>query len=112
MKNKLHYTHEAQRDLDEIWDYIVSDLSTPTAAERTVNRIMDAIDQLADFADMGTPLHFVVDVESDYRFLVCVNYLAFYRIEGNEVYIDRVLYGRRDYLRILFWDVLEGETTE
>ena len=112
MKNKLHYTHEAQRDLDEIWDYIVSDLSNPAAAERTVNRIMDAIDQLADFAEMGAPLHSVADVESDYRFLVCGNYLAFYRVDGNEVYIDRILYGRRDYLRILFGDTAEDETTE
>jgi len=104
MKNKLHYTHEAQRDLDEIWDYIVSDLSNPTAAARTVNRIMDTIEQLTDFAEMGAMLSSVADVESNYRFLVCGNYLAFYRVDGNNVYIDRILYGRRDYLRILFED--------
>lgn len=109
MKNKLHYTHEAQRDLDEIWNYIVSDFSNPEAAERTVNRIMDAIDQLADFAEMGASLHSVADVESDYRFLVCGNYLSFYRVEGNEIYIDRILYGRRDYLRILFGDTSEQD---
>lgn len=104
MKNKLHYTHEAQRDLDEIWDYIVSDLSNPTAAARTVNRIMDTIEQLTDFAEMGAMLSSVADVESNYRFLVCGNYLVFYRVDGNNVYIDRILYGRRDYLRILFED--------
>jgi len=112
MKNKLHYTHEAQRNLDEIWDYIVSDLSNPAAAERTVNRIMDAIEQLADFAEMGAPLHSVADVESDYHFLVCGHYLAFYRVYENKIYIDRILYGRRDYLRILFGDTAKGETTE
>ena len=51
----------------------------------------------------------MADVESDYRFLVSGNYLAFYRAYGNTVYVDRILYGRRDYLRILFGDV---ETTE
>ena len=112
MKNKLHYTHEALRDLDEIWAYIVSDLSNPTSAERTVNRIMGAIDQLADFAEMGAPLQSVADVESDYRFLVCGNYLAFYRVDENAVYIDRILYGRRDYLRILFGDTAEDEASE
>lgn len=43
-----------------------------------------------------------MSIESDYRFLVSGNYLIFYRAYGAEVYIDRVLYGRRDYLRILF----------
>ncbi|MBQ9329810.1 MAG: type II toxin-antitoxin system RelE/ParE family toxin [Oscillibacter sp.] len=112
MRNKLHYTHEAQRDLDEIWDHIMFDLSNPTAAERTVERIMDRIEQLADFAEMGAPLHSVADVESDHRFLVCGNYLAFYRVAGKEVYIDRILYGRRDYLRILFGDTATNETAE
>ena len=44
----------------------------------------------------------IAEVESDYRVLVTGSYLTFYRVRGNEVYIDRVLYGRRDYLRILF----------
>lgn len=37
------------------------------------------------------------------------NYLTFYRAYGSDVYIDRVLYGRSNYLRILFGD---PETTE
>ena len=40
------------------------------------------------------------------------NYLTFYRVNGNEVYVDRILYGRRDYLRILFGDMQDGGTTE
>ena len=28
--------------------------------------------------------------------------MVFYRANGNDIYIDRVLYGRRDYLRVLF----------
>lgn len=104
MKNKLHYTREARRDLDDIWDYINADLSNPSAAARTVDKIMDAIDQLGDFGELGAPLNSVSHIESDYRFLVCGSYLAFYRVSGNNVYIDRILYGRRDYLHILFTD--------
>ena len=106
MKNKLDYAPEAQRDLDEIWDYIAFDLENPAAAAGTVERILNEIGKLADFAEAGAPLHSVADVDSDYRFLVCGNYLAFYRVEGNDVFIDRILYGRRDYLRILFGDTL------
>ena len=112
MKNKIHYTKESRRDLDEIWDYIVSELQNLSAAERIVNSIMDAVDQLGDFAEVGAPLSSIANVESDYRFLVTGNYLTFYRVYGNEVYVDRVLYGRRDYLRILFGDMSDKETTE
>lgn len=102
MKNKLHYSPNALHDLDEIWDYIVMELCNPEAAVNLVNGIMDTIDKLEEFAEMGAPLSSVADVESDYRFLIYDKYLAFYRSEGTDIYIDRVLYGKRDYLRILF----------
>ncbi len=95
--------------MDEIWDYISSELQNISAAERTVNRIMDAVDQLADFAEIGSPLSSIADVNSDYRFLVTGNYLTFYRVQSSNVYVDRVLYGRRDYLRILFGEVQDEE---
>ena len=36
----------------------------------------------------------------------------FYRIYGKDVYIDRVLYGRRDYMRILFGGAQTDEIDE
>ena len=110
MKYKLRYSIESRRDLDGIWDYIATELQNISAATRIVNAIMDAAEQLIDFAEMGTLLSSIANVESDYRFLVHGNYLTFYRVQGDEVYVDRVIYGRRDYLRILFGDVLEEET--
>lgn len=104
MKNKIHYTKESRRDLDAIWDYIVSELQNVSAAERIVNRIMDDVERLEDFAEIGAPLASISNVESDYRFLMAGSYLTFYRVNGSEVYVDRVLYGRRDYLRVLFGD--------
>lgn len=38
--------------MDDIWDYIVSDLQNRSAAERVIDRIMDAVDQLKNFAEM------------------------------------------------------------
>lgn len=111
-KNKIHYTAESRRDLDGIWDYIASDLQNVSAAERMVNRIMDDVDHLENHAELGALLSSIADVESDYRFLVTGSYLTFYRVQGSDVYVDRVLYGRRDYLRILFGDTRDEETTE
>ena len=106
MRNKIHYSPKALRDLDEIWDYIVFDLSNSDAAERIVDSIQDAIDGLEVFPEQGKPLSAITNIETDYRFLVCGKYLAFYLVKGNDVYIDRILYGGRDYLRILFGDML------
>ena len=112
MKNKIHYSPESRRDLDDIWDYIVSDLQNRSAAERVIDHIMDAVDPLKNFAEMGTPLSSIADIGTDYRFLVSGNYMVFYRVQGNDVYIDRVLYGRSDYMSALFKDLLREKTTE
>ena len=104
MKNKIHYAVEARRDLDDIWDYIVTDLCNASAAERVVSDILDVVEQLENFSEMGALLASIANVDSDYRFLVSGNYLIFYRVSGMDVYVDRILYGRRDYLRILFGD--------
>jgi plasmid stabilization system protein ParE len=51
-----------------------------------------------------------MDIDTDYRFLVSGNFLAFYRIDENDVHIIRVLYGRRDYTAILFGEPPQDET--
>ena len=112
MKNRIHYSLESRRDLDDIWDYIVSELQNRSAAEHVTNRIMDAVDQLKSFAEMGTLLSSIADVGSDYRYLFSGTYMVFDRRQGSAVYIDRVLYGRSNYINILFNDLLREDTAE
>ena len=107
--NKLHLSPEAQEDLSEIKAYIAEDLENPYAALSTVTEITKTIRMLQDHALIGTPLAAVADVNSDYRYLVSGSYMVFYRVSGKDVFVDRVLYGRRDYLRILFADTQEEE---
>ena len=102
---KVSYSQEAIRDLEGIGDYIADELLNPQAALRTVSKIQDSIDKLADFPYIGAALSSVVDIDSDYRFLVCGKYLAFYRILDQKALIDRILYGKRDYVAILFGDL-------
>lgn len=65
---------------------------------------------LADFPLIGTPLSSIYETSEDSRFLVCGNYLAFYRVIENTVLIDRILYGKRDYISILFGNLPQDET--
>lgn len=110
MKHEVKYSPKSQCDLDEIWDYITQELGNPAAAARVVGSILDAVEQLEDFPKLGKPLDAITPVEHNYRFLTCGNYLVFYRICPSEVFVDRILYGRRDYLRILFADYQETES--
>ena len=103
----IKYSESAIKDLEAIGDYIADTLKNPMAAFNTVSKIQDTAYKLADFPLIGTPLSSKVEIETDYRFLVCGNYLVFYRTEGDSVFIDRVIYGRRDYIKILFDEVLE-----
>jgi plasmid stabilization system protein ParE len=74
-------------------------LQNPAAAQKTVSNILDTIEKLRDFSELGASLSAITTVESDYRYLVCGKYIAFYCIEEVFVSVDRI---RRDYLRILF----------
>ncbi|NLV15635.1 MAG: type II toxin-antitoxin system RelE/ParE family toxin [Syntrophomonadaceae bacterium] len=107
--NNLHLSKEAQADLAEIKEYFSKELENPTAALSTLKKITKGMRILQSHALAGPPLSSIANVESDYRFLVHGNFLTFYRVQGDEVYVDRVIYGRRDYLRILFGEVLEEE---
>jgi plasmid stabilization system protein ParE len=103
----VYISPEAQNDLHDIRKYIAMELGNPSAAANTVSKIMKGIQGLEVFPGIGTPLAPVVDISNEYRFLVCGSYLVFYRHDDSGVYVVRILYGRRDYTRILF-----GETQE
>lgn len=103
--NKIVYSPKAQNDLDEIWAYISKKLLNPTAAESTINGILDTVDALQEHSEIGKPLYFTSDMFSGYRFLVYKNYLAFYRTSAETIYIDRIIYGKLDYMRLLFRDL-------
>lgn len=99
---KIEYSSAALQDLEQIGDYIEQELFSPAAALNTVNSIQDSIDKLSAFPLMGKLLSSIADVDTDYRYLVCGNYLAFYRTDEITVCIDRIIYGKRDYMTIIF----------
>jgi len=99
----VYITEPAENDLREIARYIASQLNAPKAALDTVRAIRKAISKLEANA-MVYPL-----VRDDrlaslgYRLLVVKNYIAFFIVHEKEkaVDIDRILYGRRDWQKIL-----------
>jgi plasmid stabilization system protein ParE len=84
--------------------YITEDLTSPKAAKSTVTKIIRKISLLREHPELGAKLSSIADIDVDYRFLVSGKYIAFYRIDGNDIYVIRIIYARRDYISLLFGD--------
>jgi plasmid stabilization system protein ParE len=93
---------EAKRDLKEIQRYIAEEQESPQNALGVIKKILEKVENLIDFPDIGTLLSPKVNFETNYRYVKAASYLIFYRHENEEIYIDRVIHGKRDYLVILF----------
>ncbi|MCL1786909.1 MAG: type II toxin-antitoxin system RelE/ParE family toxin [Defluviitaleaceae bacterium] len=96
---RIHYTNDAQEDLQGIYDYIAGILLAPEAAALQTNRIMDAADSLGHM-----PLRHRLHEHDPWhsmglRFLPVDNYVLFYlpdELQGT-VTIVRIMYGSRDF---------------
>ena len=104
--NNVRLTPAAADDLAAIKAYITETLGNPIAAESTVRRILQALRTLQKHAEAGLSLEAKTGFQTDLRFLVCGNYIALYRAEGDLVSVARIINSRQDYMRILFRDIL------
>ena len=102
MSHTIQYSPEFQRDLDDIWDYIVLEFANPDAADRIADGILDAVRILADFPYSGRKVLLPGGMDSGYRFVVFEAYVIVYRIHGNHVQVARVVHSALDYMRSLF----------
>ena len=78
---------------------------TPERVVETFNKIINDYTLLETSPFMGTSLSSILPVKTDYRYFVSGKYLIFYKVDNEFVSIYRILYGRRDYMRILFSEI-------
>ena len=98
----IKFAPAAIEDMRDIKTYITNELCSEQSAMNTIEKIMSRVRMLADFPEMGAPLSGIIHLEVPYRFLVCGNYNVFYKVDGEDVQVIRVLYGRRNFMQILF----------
>ena len=101
------FSPEAIKDLEETKTYITEELCNEQVAVKTVSKILKDIRMLSEFPESAPLLSSIVDFDTNYRFLVCGNYIAFYRLGENEVRVVRILYARRNFMQILFGELQE-----
>ena len=95
------FSPKASEDLDSIKTYIESELGSPQTANEKILEILDAINNLAVFPEIGPSLKGKIDSLSRFRCLSVSNCIVFYRVELDKVLVVRILNNRMDYLKIL-----------
>ena len=98
---RYEFSPLAERDLNDIFDYISLELSSLQAAERLIDDIQAAVEQVCDFPFSRPLLSNKILRKKGYRLLVVRNFNLFYIVEGQMVIIRRVLYSRRNYEGLL-----------
>lgn len=95
-------TH-AEKDLEDILDYIALELHNPIAAQALGRKIFEAIDNICAFPKSGTLTDNVGIADNTVRRLVIDNYLLYYKPLDDDklIYILRIVYGQRNQTNIL-----------
>lgn len=104
MDNQISYAPKAREDLLKIKSFI-EETGDIELAKKTISDIVTTNDSLSVFPEMGQRLLINMGSKIEYRYLLCHNYLSFYRYLDRTIYIDRILNSRRDYLKILLDEV-------
>ena len=93
---------QAAADLLEIKNYIENQLQNSIAAHNTISKIIETYENLTACPNVGIPVDKYVSFPTDYKFVLANNYSIFYRIEDEVIKIIRILYSKRDFVRVLF----------
>jgi len=101
---KIEWTEPALLDLESIRGYIRRD--SQYYAARFVEKIIEAIDNLKAFPEMGR--HVPEAEDKNMRELMLQNYRIIYRAESERMLIIAVIHGARDFshLKLKPWDIV------
>lgn len=101
MPHEVLLTADAQRDLEEIYDYVAGH-DAPEKAQPVLDRSEGVVATLAAFPERGSyPKELVALGIREYRETYFKPYRVIYRIERNRVYVYLIADGRRDMQTLL-----------
>lgn len=108
MRYRVQITAGAEADLAEIVAFLAR-REGPLVAERMLEGILDAAEQLAHHPERGShPKELVKLGIRDFRQVLFQPYRLIYRIMGNQVYLLVVADGRRDFQGLLERRILKA----
>ncbi len=89
----------AEGDFTEIISYIAAD--NPKAADSVADKIEKNLELLSDNFKLGRIPRDEEIRNLGYRYIIVLDYLVFYIIEGGSIFIHRILYGARNYKSLI-----------
>lgn len=99
MERKIVFSKKSEQQIDEIYQYVLSKSNDEDTAKQYVNELIDKTEILKKHAFVGRQLEIIDSIVTQYRFLIYKDYLMFYRVDENKVYIDRILSSKTDYVK-------------
>ncbi len=100
MTYTISYSPSAIRDLDRMAADILQVSGSRNTTLSYINELLDKVESKKQFPYSGAPLYFE-NLFTGYYFVVHKAYIAFYRLDGANIYVDRILQGKSDYARLL-----------
>ena len=97
----IEYSKDSRQDLMDIKRYIKYNLQEPTIANNLITKIRKEIDKLANDPEIYPIVDDVYIKKLEIRKIIVDNYIVFYRVQNNIVEIVRVIYGKRNWIRLL-----------
>ncbi len=103
MAYNLIVSKEAHEDIDDIVNYIAVELVKPAAAVTFLNEVEKSYHAVVKNPRMYSLCHDARLSSKGYRKIVIRNYLILYRVddEAKAVYIVRIIYGGRNYAKLI-----------
>ena len=98
---ELRFLSLFEEDLNEIVDYITYRLRNPVAAENLVDAVEAAIQERLPNAEAFEPYQSSRERKYPYYRIRIKNFMIFYVVIDNVMEVRRILYGRRNWKKIL-----------
>jgi toxin ParE1/3/4 len=109
MKHEVLLTAGAEKDLEEIFNYI-AEFDSPGNANHVLSQLLKVTDSLATFPERGSyPKELLALGMREYRQTFFKPYRLIYRVIGKRVFIYLIVDGRRDMQSLLSRRLLAGE---
>jgi toxin ParE1/3/4 len=98
-KYRVRLLTAAEQDFKEIIDYILAD--NATAALSIADKLVTNLHHLENNPQLGRIPNDDELLRLGYRYLIVLDYLIFYKIEGSTIFVYPILHGSRNYKSLL-----------
>lgn len=101
MLKEVRLVYEARMELRDIAAFHKEKVGVHSARKIT-DKILNSLERLADFPEMGFVPPVKMAAEAGYRVLAVKDYLCFYRVEEKAIFVYHIVHGSTDYIRRIF----------